>query len=83
MGQTAGEKEVHEDQGNVMGHLSGVAWSQTGGEGGKNISGREVNVENQKNAQFIGRLPETHLIGAQPTCQWAQAERKRQPLAFA
>lgn len=53
MSQAVRRKGAHDDQGSVIGNPLGVGWRQTGREGDKNIPGREVNEENQKNAQFI------------------------------
>lgn len=68
MDQAVGEKDVHKDQGNVMGNLEGWAEVRRAGMG-KNMAGRELDEESQRNVKFIEEPKETPLTETQPISQ--------------
>ena len=66
--QAVGEKDVHKDQGNVMGNLERWAEVRWAGKG-KNMAGRELDEESQRNVKFIKEPKETPLTETQPVSQ--------------
>lgn len=65
MDQTVGEKDVHRDQENMMGSLQGCVEVRSAGTG-KNLAGRELDEESQRNVKFIKDPKETPLTETQP-----------------